>query len=69
MGASAQNLWYLVAAYAVIWLAVLGYVYSLGRRQEGVSQGLAVLRSELAHLLGEESAEASRGGAEPERRA
>jgi CcmD family protein len=59
MGNSAQNLWYLVAAYAVIWLAVLGYVYALARRQAGVNEGLTALRSEIARLLGEESAKAA----------
>ncbi len=59
MGSSAQNLWYLVAAYAVIWLAVLGYVYALARRQAGVQEGLTALRSEVGRLLGEEPAEAA----------
>ncbi len=59
MGSSAQNLWYLVAAYAVIWLAVLGYVYALARRQAGVEAELTALRSEVGRLLGEEPAEAA----------
>ncbi len=59
MGSSAQNLWYLVAAYAVIWLAVLIYVYALARRQAGVQEGLTALRSEVGRLLGEEPAGAA----------
>ena len=40
------NLGYLVAAYAIIWLAFLGHCYRLGRRQEELRRRLGALREQ-----------------------
>lgn len=42
-----QNLWYLVAAYGVIWAVLLFYAFSIARRQQRLSEELTLLESEL----------------------
>ncbi len=41
-----NNIGYLIAAYAIIWLAIFGYCYRLSRRQEALRRRLAALRQE-----------------------
>lgn len=40
------NLGYLVAAYAIIWLAFFAYCYRLARRQEELRERLEALRQD-----------------------
>ena len=40
-----QNLWYLVAAYAVIWGVLFAYVFSVERRQKRLHKELAALEA------------------------
>ncbi|MBI2914258.1 MAG: CcmD family protein [Chloroflexi bacterium] len=41
------DLWYLALAYGVIWTGLLGYVFRLSRRAEGLQQELDLLRQML----------------------
>ncbi len=47
------NLIYLFAAFAVIWLAVLLYSYSIGARQKGLEREIEMLRAIVAGREGE----------------
>lgn len=49
----------LVAAYAFVWLAVLGYVFRLGRLQAGTDARLATLEHAVAKAGGEKGSSAS----------
>ncbi len=42
------NLTYLFAAYAVIWLAVLLYSFSIAARQKALDREIAMLKTVLA---------------------
>lgn len=42
-----QNLWYIVAAYAVIWGVLFAYVFSVERRQKRLHDELAALEAEI----------------------
>ena len=41
------DLWYLALAYGVIWTGLLGYVFRLSRRAEGLQRELNLLRQML----------------------
>ncbi|MCL2706884.1 MAG: CcmD family protein [Dehalococcoidia bacterium] len=41
---SGENLWYLFAAYSIIWLAVFGYVFVLIRREKAIRRDIAILK-------------------------
>ncbi|MFQ5895479.1 MAG: CcmD family protein [Nitrospinota bacterium] len=45
---------YVVAAYTIVWLVMLGYLWSLARRWESVREELRALRRALAEREGEE---------------
>lgn len=42
-----QSIWFLVAAYAIVWLVVFGYLWALHRRLEGLLGELQALRASL----------------------
>ncbi len=42
-----NNLWYLFAAYSIIWLLVFGYVFMLLRREKTLRRDIAALKEEL----------------------
>ncbi len=46
------NLTYLFAAFAVIWLALLLYSYSIGARQKSLEQEIETLKAVLAEREG-----------------
>lgn len=39
---------YVIAAYAVIWLLIFGYIYSLNRRQARLRHDIEILKAEEA---------------------
>lgn len=41
------DLWYLALAYAVIWVALLAYLYSIARRQESLRQEVRAIEEAL----------------------
>lgn len=41
------ELWYLALAYGVIWLGLVGYVFRLASRAEGLSREVNLLRGML----------------------
>jgi CcmD family protein len=41
------DLWYLALAYAVIWAALLVYLYSIARRQESLRQEMKAIEEAL----------------------
>jgi CcmD family protein len=41
---SNKNLSFLFAAYAVVWLLIVGYLFSLSRRQKKLAQELEMLK-------------------------
>lgn len=43
-----ENLTYLFAAFAVIWLAVLLYSFSIGARQKSLEREIEMLKTVLA---------------------
>jgi CcmD family protein len=52
------DLWYLALAYGVIWVALLVYLYSIARRQEGLAQELKAIQEALeGELEAEEEVE------------
>ncbi|MCL2679001.1 MAG: CcmD family protein [Dehalococcoidia bacterium] len=44
---NSDNLWYLFAAYGIIWLAVFGYVVMLVSRQRAMRRDIDALKKEL----------------------
>jgi len=65
-----DNLWYLVVAYGVIWLAVFGYVLSILRQGRGLQEEVRFLREILeerrAGMEGELPAAVARSDREKE---
>jgi len=43
-----SGLFYLIAAYAVVWLFIFGYLYSLNRRQSSLRRDIERLKQEEA---------------------
>ncbi|MGH7598756.1 MAG: CcmD family protein [bacterium] len=41
---SNKNLWFLFAAYFIVWLLIVGYLFSLSRRQKKLVQELETLK-------------------------
>jgi CcmD family protein len=41
---NSNNLWYLFAAYSIIWLVVFGYVFTLIRREKALRKEIAALK-------------------------
>ena len=56
------DLWYLALAYAVIWVALLVYLYSIARRQESLRQEMKAIEEALE---GRSQAEEEAGEVEP----
>ena len=42
-----DNLWYLFAAYSIIWLVVFGYVLMLIRRENAIRRDIDILKEKL----------------------
>jgi CcmD family protein len=42
-----ENFWYVFAAFAVIWVAVLAYLFSLSQRQKRLSRDIERIKSGL----------------------
>ncbi len=56
------DLWYLALAYAVIWVVILAYLYSIARRQEGLREEMKFIQEAME---GEADAEEEGDEAEP----
>jgi CcmD family protein len=56
------DLWYLALAYGVIWAVLLGYVYSIARRQESLRREMKAVEEALE---GRPEAEPEEEEAEP----
>ena len=56
------DLWYLALAYGVIWVVLLGYLYSIARRQESLRHEVRAIEEALE---GEPEAEGEAEEAEP----
>ena len=41
------DLWYLALAYGVIWVVLLGYLYSIARRQESLRREMTAVQEAL----------------------
>jgi CcmD family protein len=41
---SNKNLWFLFAAYFIVWLLIVGYLFSLSRRQKKLVRELETLK-------------------------
>lgn len=39
-----KNLWFLFAAYFIVWLLIVGYLFSLSRRQKKLVQEIETLK-------------------------
>jgi CcmD family protein len=43
-----DNLWYLFTAYLIIWVALWGFTWRLGRRQSRLSKEIEFLKARLS---------------------
>ncbi len=55
--AEVRNLSYLFFAYAVIWLFLFGYLYSLSRRERDLRNEIERLKDERSEMRSEERAD------------
>ena len=47
---SMKNLNFLFAAYAIVWLLIIGYLFSLSRRQKKLAQEIETVRQQSKFL-------------------